>query len=300
MNLAKFLNRHSAVEIKAGKSGADVYEIDGKYILKSGTRQKLKDDLFDSYTKEALFYRTAGRKPYLPKVFLAEASAKEFVILMKKYRRLERSTLDKDLTRRISRTLALLHTDKTAQCPVPNTKGVEPLTEEKRESCLLGWKSVLAEHPGLFDEAPLERIAKEINQIISWHNSEERVLTHGDCHWDNLLEDEKGNILLCDWQNVQLSGPSGDLSFLASRLAADGMRLNIADLLEHYATAVRELTGKQLDQRNILRHMKAANVIVSFVFWHKYLLGAAEEKVRSIYSSMINDDADANFGMLLY
>lgn len=34
MNVKEYLNKHDAVEIKVGQSGADVYEIDGKYILK--------------------------------------------------------------------------------------------------------------------------------------------------------------------------------------------------------------------------------------------------------------------------
>jgi hypothetical protein len=65
----------------------------------------------------------------------------------------------------------------------------------------------------------------------------------------------------CDWQGVGVCGASADLSFFMSRLSADELE----------------------------RHMKAANVITSFRFWHYYLHGNDTERVRGIYDKMISD-----------
>ncbi len=52
MNVNEYLNGHNVTEIKVGKSGADVYEIDRKYVLKYAVREKLKEELFDAYTRD--------------------------------------------------------------------------------------------------------------------------------------------------------------------------------------------------------------------------------------------------------
>lgn len=288
MNVKAYLRDHDAVEIKVGQSGADVYEIDGQYVLKYAARQNLESELFDAYAREALFYQSqaAHKKAYLPEALKAEATENEILILMKKYHRLERGSLDEALIRRIALALAALHTDEAPAFLRQDSESAKPLSAQQIAGAMSGWKSVLAEHPGAFDEGPLDEIAEQINRLILWHDAEERVLIHGDCHWDNLLEDEEGHVLLCDWQGVHLGGASGDLSFLVSRLAGDGVPFDTAVLLDAYVDAVRRLTGRRLDRQAIIGHMNASDVITSFVFWHEYLHGGSEERVRDIYGKM--------------
>lgn len=290
MNVREYLDEHSAVEIKVGKSGADVYEIDGRYVLKHVVRQKLKNEQYESYVREALFYRdeTACQRAYLPKVLKAEISEDEILILMKKYGRLRRNTINTELLSKITRALAGLHTDETPAFLGRDREKAKTLSGQRIAECLDGWKSVLAEHPGVFDGSRLEEIADGINELIEWHDSEECGPVHGDFHWDNLLEDENGNILICDWQGVGLGGASGDLSFFLSRLSGDGIRIDSVAFLDSYVNAVRELSGKRIRQEDIMRHMDAANVITSFVFWHEYLHGSSEKRVRDIYGRMIS------------
>lgn len=59
---------------------------------------------------------------------------------------------------------------------IRRTEMAQPLSEEQIRGSMEGWRGVLAEHPGAFEAAPLEHIAKEINRIILWHDSEEAVL----------------------------------------------------------------------------------------------------------------------------
>ena len=291
MNVNEYLSGHNVTEIKVGQSGADVYEIDGKYVLKHVVRQKLNEEQFITYTREVLFYRNqmTRQRTYLPKVLEAETSENEISILMEKYDRPKRQAINAKLIRKITKALAALHTEEIPPFLCRNREKAEPLSQQMIVESLCGWKSVLAEHPDSFHENQLEEIASKINDLIAWHDSEDRVLIHGDFHWDNLLEDGNGNILLCDWQGVNLGGASGDLSFFLSRLGGDGIRLDAEGFLDSYVNAIRELSGKQINPQDITLHMNAANVITSFVFWHEYLHGSSEERVRDIYGKMTKD-----------
>lgn len=281
-------------EIKAGQSGANVYEIDGKYVLKHTVRERLKEELFITYTREVLFYRDqmTRQRAYLPEVLRAETSENEILILMKKYCRPERSAINAELIQKITTSLAALHTDAPPSFLRRDREKAESLSDRMITECLCGWKNVLAEHPGSFRESQLNEIAGKINHLIAWHDTEDRVPVHGDFHWDNLLQDENGNILLCDWQGVDLGGASGDLSFFLSRLGGDGIHIDAAAFLDHYVDAVRKISGKQIRRQDIIRHMNAANVITSFLFWHQYLHGNSEERVGDIYSKMTKDFKD--------
>lgn len=294
MNANQYLNGHNVTEIKVGESGADVYEIDGRYVLKHVVRQKLKEELFAAYTREVLFYRSQMKRQrvYLPEVLQAEASEQEMLIFMKKYRRPDRDTINAEVIQHITKSLAALHTDTPPSFMYKGQKKAEALSDQVIAECLCGWKSILAEHSGSFPENQLDEIAGRINHLITWHDSEDRVLIHGDFHWDNLLEDEHGNILLCDWQSVNLGGASGDLSFFLSRLGGDGIRINTTVFLDNYVNAIRKLSGKQIRRQDLIRHMNAANVITSFLFWHQYLHGSSEERVRGIYNKMTKDFKD--------
>ena len=86
INVNEYLNGHNVMEIKVGKSGADVYEIDRKYVLKYVVREQRKEELFDAYTREALFYRNqmTRQRIYLPEALRAETSENEILIFMKK------------------------------------------------------------------------------------------------------------------------------------------------------------------------------------------------------------------------
>ena len=291
MSIENYLAGSRFSEIKVGQSGADVYNINDDTILKHVERRKLEGSLFDTYTREALFYQNKIKNPggYLPDVTGLEISGNEIILLMKKYRCPDRGSIDEQMIRKVTNTLARVHTDSIPEFLNCDRKPAEPFSETQIEDCLTGWKSVLNEHPGAFNDLSLKEIAEKINGIIAWHATEESVLIHGDFHWDNLLTDDHGNILICDWQSVGLGGASGDLSFFMSRLGSDGIKLDPRFFLKCYSDAVGEIAGKTIDTQSIAEHIAAANVITSFAFWHQFLHGAAAERVQEIYEKMTND-----------
>ena len=291
MGADKYLLGKNVSEIKVGQSGADVFEIDGENILKHVVRKNLKPDLFETYSREALFYqRKMNDAPaYLPKIIDVEISDDELIIMMKKYEHPDRSDINESLLVKLARVLACVHTDVRPEFMKDDAKCAEPMEDQRIEYCLKGWKSVLAEHPGAFGDEAVQKISAKINEIIKWHDAEERVMTHGDFHWDNLLKDENDDILICDWQGVGIGGASGDLSFFLSRLGADGISIDERLFINAYAEAIKEMTGAVVDAGNITRHMAAANVITSFSFWHEFLHGNEEDRVRGIYDKMTED-----------
>ncbi|MBR5032362.1 MAG: aminoglycoside phosphotransferase family protein [Treponema sp.] len=285
------MNLNSATRLTLGKSGTEVYDLDGEKILKHVCRDKLKENQFETYKKEALFYQSQMKgagQAYLPQIFELKLAQDEITILMKKYPLLERKDINEELIKKIAGILAQIHAT-----PIPDFLKEEgdlpaPMTEAEIQTSLDGWKSVLAEHPATFDEGPLNEIASNINKIIEWHATEPRILTHGDFHFENLLQDQDGTLIVCDWQGVKSAGASEDISFFMSRLGDDGIEIDAAVFLDAYAQAFFKLTGQAPDTNEILRHMKAANTITSFKFWHAFLHGSNAERVKGIYDKMKN------------
>ena len=295
-NIEEYLATHEHQQIRSGKSGAEVWETEGRYVLKRVQKKKLPDPgVFSLYQNEAFFYqfyRHNSHKemlPCLPEVLDVQVSNHEILILMKKYQELSGDKAGEELLQKIMRVLATIHTQNIPDFLRQEQKEPEYFEKAQIESCLDGWRSVLAEHPGKFDERILAEAAAKINDIICWHHTEERVLSHGDFHWDNLLKKENGDVVVCDWQGVGTGGASGDISFFLSRLGADGINPEKEKVIKLYCSERFLLSGKNISPKELQKHMCAANLIVSFQFWHEYLHGSTCERVRGIYEKMVMD-----------
>ncbi|MET0694528.1 MAG: phosphotransferase [Propionibacteriaceae bacterium] len=72
-----------------------------------------------------------------------------------------------------------------------------------------------------------------------------QVLTHGDCHLDNILHDPSGALVWIDWQEAHLGDGLGDLVFLWQRAEFDGARPPRAEMTRGYARA-RQLDPGEL------------------------------------------------------
>lgn len=286
-----YLKKNGKKLFAGGKSGARVYDIGGECVLKQIYRAELgNDELYEAYRKEARWYADGGAGlGCLPEVLDLRSTEEEISILMKRYQMLSRQEINSGLLEKIMRSLASVHVSEIPPLFMQKRHPTQPLSEEQIRASVEGWRAVLDEHPGVFDSALLECIAEGINRIISWHSSEEVVLSHGDFHWDNLLIDNEGRIIICDWQGVEAGAASGDLSFFFGRLRGDGIQLKEQEIVEAYGREIRRLSGKRVTWEEIDGHIRAANVITSFTCWHEYLHGSGEEKVKEIYEKMVTD-----------
>ncbi len=288
IDFKQYINTHLLQRITIGQSGASVYELNNSCIAKHIQRKTLESNsLWDSYQCEFLFYTHFSSSTYsfLPKIYHCYQSDDEIQIIMKKYRPLNRYHLEDGLLEKILAVLAQIHC-----LPIPDflpNVDAKPLTLDQADisQYLLGWQEVVEEHGQEFSKCDLYKIAENINGINKKVHSTKRALCHGDFHFENLLEDDHGNIIVCDWQNISPGHVSGDISFLLSRLSADGCNINKEKAIQIYCNS----SNTDITQDEIAIQMSLANLNTSFMFWHHYLHGCSAERVRDIFEKMVLD-----------
>lgn len=271
--------------IDVGQGGAGVYELPEGRIAKHILRAELPNaGAWEQYAREARFYARQMEHPlpFVPEVFCSEWTDDEILIVMRQYQPLEREKLRGAMLEPTMEVLAKIHA-----LPLWENAGEENIPQvldaAKIAECLAGWRAVLAEHGDAFSADVLTEISEQINAINGRRHSARRCFVHGDFHADNLLVNESGNIIVCDWQNVGAAHPAADIAFLLSRLGADGHAIDKEQVLRLYG----RYSG--ISTEEIAEQMALADLNTSFVFWHYFLHGASEESVRSVYAKMVED-----------
>lgn len=271
-----------------GQSGAGVYELDHSRIAKYVRRRALaSDELWEACRRECQFYTrfSSLEYPFLPEVCHCFQSEDEIQIILKQYRPLDRSEWDQDLLERSLEVLAQIHA-----LPIPDF-----LSQTDPEPCRLdpgqiarsrrGWQEVLGEHGQEFAAYDLSRVAEHIHAVHERAHSTKRFLCHGDFHFENLLRDETGNLIVCDWQAVNVGHAAGDISFFLSRLSADGYRVDRGQAIFAYCRC----SDTGLTPEEIAVQMSLSNLDTSFLFWHDYLHGCPADRVRDVLDRMFED-----------
>lgn len=184
--------------------------------------------------------------------------------------------------------LAEIHTTQIPSFLELKEREPAHFTAEELEESMQGWKRVLAEHPGVFEECCLEDIVLHMNDWNKKYFNSNIHFCHGDFHFENLLQDSEGNIKVIDWQNCGTGHVSGDISFLLSRLSADGYPVETGKVIEMYCKSAAK-RGITITPDEIAIQMHLANLNTSFRFWHKYLHNSTQMRVRGIYEEMLAD-----------
>ena len=287
-NFAEYLAAHAVSEISLGQSGAKVYRLSENRIAKHVQRRLLQsDEIWEKYRRESLFYScySGAAHSFLPQIDYNELREDELLLIMQAYQPMQQARLSQpDMLELALEALARIHA-----LPVPaflSAGEAEPfhLEPDVLEHCRQGWLSVLREHPGCFSQADLQTVAESINPVNARLFAPRLALSHGDFHCENLLTDPLGRIIVCDWQNCGVGDVTGDISFLLSRLSADGYPLSTAHALETYCRHASIPDPAPLDSQ-----MRLANLNTTFLFWHEYLHGSPEGRVRQLYDHMVED-----------
>ena len=288
-DLQTFLEQNQLTPITVGRSGAEVYAAGENYILKRALCAQVNDETWASYVREVQMY-TYFREinaDFAPEAAYIGSSQEEINLLLARGTMLTRDVLHGQTISQIMDTLVRVHHTKIPGF-LPKPSEYVPFSPEKINNCREGWRAVLAEHPGRFDDSLLDLAAEQITQINLAFAHPEPALTHGDFHCDNLLRMPDGSIRVCDWQSAGIGDPAGDLSFLHSRLAADGSELTLDTLIDAYCEAAKR-AGFTADAQLLRKSAALANLNTSFEFWHMYLHGADETRVAGIYEKMVED-----------
>lgn len=293
LDFNQYVNENLRQRITIGKGGASVYELNNSRIAKHIQRNVSESDSFwSSYQREFLFYTnySSSAYPFLPKVYHCYQSDHEIQIIMEKYRPLNRNSLDAEVLEKVLAILAQIHS-----LPIPDflpSMDTKPLMINQADisQYLLGWQEVVEEHGQEFSKDDLYRIAESINVINKKVHSTKYSLCHGDFHFENILEDDNGNIIVCDWQNIGIGHVSEDISFLLSRLSADGCNISKEKAIQIYCN----YSNTEVTQEEIAMQMSLANLNTSFMFWHNYLHGCSVDRVRDVLKKMVEDLEDLN------
>lgn len=287
----RFLSARHVRDILIGQSGARVCEISGDRVAKLIQRRKLAEEgLWERYTREAAFYTHVKEKKlsFVPRMLFVGCNEDEMLLVMEKYSPIERSRISEKLLDHVAHILAQIHA-----LPVPlfiEQTERKPLvyTEKEIADCVKGWESVLNEHWDAFSTEVLRHMARDINKLNQTFHSTRSNFIHGDFHFDNLMLDGEGKVVVCDWQGCGCGDPSGDLSFLISRLQADGYPLNAEWLVNVYCQYANAL-GLDVSPRQVHMQMRLANLNTSFLYWHMYLHNTSEDRVRGVFGKMTED-----------
>lgn len=96
-DFVKYVNEHLVCRINIGKSGADLYELDGNRVGKHAIRVKLDTpEKWDGYRNECRFYKAFSPYEYefIPRLYLADEAEDEIQLIIQKYRPLVRDFFD--------------------------------------------------------------------------------------------------------------------------------------------------------------------------------------------------------------
>ena len=273
------------IPLKAGKSGAQVFLTEHETVMKTVRRCEADEALWNACLREILFYEQNADHsiPFLPQILYTEHTHEQLTLEMRYYRPMNPLTMTREKIMQILSALAQLHSMTPPEClppPAPTLPDSLVLI-----ACADGWKSVFSEHKDLFSayqSFPGHAAAafRKINLNFDLHRTD---FCHGDFHIGNILVDDADKPIFIDFQNCSIGDGIGDVSFLHSRLNADGIALSLEELMQIYSTC----SGISV---SILRLQAAlANFNTSFLYWHQYLHGSDADRVQSIFNVMQDD-----------
>lgn len=289
-DVAVFLQTHTHHQITAGKSGADVYAVGSDMLLKHVRRGALPDPaVWNSYVAEARLYAWFREKrvSWVPELFYECRTPQEVILLLRRYRMLAHGEAASRLPE-IMQTLARIHSFPAPDFLEAPKRSYTALPPERLRECLEGWKSVLAEHGDRFNADDVSFVAKHFNRVNEHFYPRDFSFIHGDFHCENLLMEEHGALLVCDWQNARTGTPASDIAFFLSRLSADGVSLDADTLVESYCSAAAAV-GVSADADMIQCDRTLSSLNAAFLFWHQYLHGNPPERVDNIFQKMADD-----------
>ena len=300
LDFKKYLESHTLRTLTQGKSGAVVCLLDDGKISKFAEKRKLLEKenglaVWDSCLKEAKFYKekSSGQNAFLQQIFHCEFDDEKVQIIMGEYKQVEKNNLSESDFDKIMKLLVQVHELSVPDFLKNEKRGPVDIHEDEIKNCLAGWKSIFDEHQAetsdILDFSKIQNLASCINQLNKDLYSDRSCLCHGDFHAENILSDEKsGQLILCDWQSVNLEHPASDIAFFMSRLQGDGITFDENKIIDSYCASSKSGITKE----EIKKQMALANINTTFRYWHYYLHGSSKEVVEGIVGKMLIAQAE--------
>lgn len=158
---------------------------------------------------------------------------------------------------------------------------------EEIASALSGWQA-LRDQPRLqsaFTASAYELVCHRVMEIAAVDamiRSWPVALCHGDCHRDNFLRDDQGNLVWADWQEVGVGAGPEDLSFFWQRAAAAGEALPVEQMLLIYHGRLQAQTGVAISLSAVQRVARASELRTTLLHWPFYLQQASAARIARL------------------
>lgn len=117
----------------------------------------------------------------------------------------------------------------------------------------------------------------EISTKPEYNSATALTLCHGDCHLDNVLCDQHGQLIWADWQEVHIGYGPADLTFLIQRAEANGANIAYDDVIVAYCKALEAAGVEGVDERAITAAMNESERRTRLLYWPDYMSDATTE-----------------------
>jgi hypothetical protein len=284
-------------EVKTGASGARIYEVEasnGHFIVKYVQKDECKiEDAWSLYEREWKFYSVFKdlKISFLPKVnYIKKEEDKNIVMVFDSYERIPHRQWSQPLQLKAVDLCARLNSIDIAFGEKIGIQYKKTETDkESLDNSYQEWQYVLNKYGSRFGGNVLKHIYENFIRICDVVNTPPYNICHGDFHPDNILLNYNGgkaSLVICDWQNINISKGIGDIAFFISRSKDFDIEIDEDVLITHYCERLSFYTGKTVEKSEIYRVKNASTVITSFLYWAFYLTNADEKRVSDIYDEM--------------
>lgn len=287
------ISKKQPLPITNGASGAFIFDVDRKYIVKYACKPKQDGNIYDMFVKEYEFYRLCSDKCYdfIPDIVFQTANQNEIFIVMQKYTAVNQNEWDNDLQKRAMQLCARI-----------NSININDFNEILRESNLgsdydtypltvsfENWRLLQNKFPNHIDASLLSSMFENFNAMNLYAERLHipKTLCHGDLHPQNFLMDDN-KLIICDWQTVGINRGISDVAFFISRGSDMGLQINKDKLIEEYYESILKFTNEKIELSDLYKNVAASDFFVSFKFWAEHLQYSDISRVLSIYNSMVN------------
>ena len=124
---------------------------------------------------------------------------------------------------------------------------------------------------------PVMRLLSQLHQVESLLTSFPVTVCHGDCHSDNVLRDERENLIWADWQEVGIGLGPADVSFFIQRAFFAGGMVPDEAMIAAYHRQLEEYIEERLPLALLQRVTDAIEVRAWLLDWPPYLGQASAE-----------------------
>jgi Ser/Thr protein kinase RdoA (MazF antagonist) len=123
----------------------------------------------------------------------------------------------------------------------------------------------------------IEAALVDISTTPEYGSDTAMTLCHGDCHLDNLLRDQDGQLIWADWQEVCIGYGPSDLTFFLQRAEADGAAIAHDSVVTAYCTALEAAGVAGVSERAVTGAMHESERRTRLLYWPDYMRDVTTE-----------------------